>query len=258
MSSIIAGILIGMANLVPGISGGTVAVVLGVYEKLIKAIADLVRFRLNRDQFNFIIMVGAGILIALLLGSKLMSTALSKAAGFTYAAFFGLVLGTVPFLFKKLGRLEFAYILAGIVLFIFVENIRFSVKISSALLPLTGFVAAFAMVMPGLSGSLVMLIFGVYEKIINAVSVLNFSVLIPFGVGAVVGIIVCVFFMKYLFERFPSQTRNFVLGLVMASLLKIQPFDKQTFSWYGYLVLFCIIFVSFLFSVWFTKSAKQL
>lgn len=258
MREIASGILIGLANLVPGISGGTIAVVLGIYEKLIRTIAEMVKFRLNRKQFKFIMMLGIGLLSALLLGSKLMSLALDKATGFTYAAFFGLVLGTLPFLFKNLGKIKFGYIFVGIFLFVFVENIKFSFKVSGIFLPISGFVAAFAMVMPGLSGSLVMLILGVYEDIINAVSALNFAVLIPFGVGVVFGIVACTLFMKYLYERFPNQTKNFVFGLVVASLLKIQPFDKQILSWYGYFVLFSIIFFSFLFSLWFTKYARQL
>ncbi|HEY8540745.1 MAG TPA: DUF368 domain-containing protein [Pseudothermotoga sp.] len=258
MREVVSGILIGLANLVPGISGGTIAVVLGIYEKLIRTIADTVRFKLNKEQFRFIIMVGIGLLSALLMGSKLMSLALDKATGFTYAAFFGLVLGTIPFLFKSLGKIKFGYIFVGIFLFVFVENIKFSFKVSGIFLPIAGFVAAFAMVMPGLSGSLVMLIFGVYKDIINAVSALNFAVLIPFGVGVVFGIAACTLFMKYLYERFPNQTKNFVFGLVVASLLKIQPFDKQTFSFYGYFLLSGVILFSFLFSLWFTKYAKQL
>lgn len=258
MKNIISGMLIGVANLVPGISGGTIAVVLGVYEKLIKAIADLTRFKLNREQFKFIVMIGIGLISAILLGSKLMSIALDKATGFTYAMFFGLILGTIPFLYKNLGKVKLAYIFIGIILFLFVENSKFSFTISGIFLPFAGFAAAFAMVMPGLSGSLVMLIFGVYENIINAVSTLNFSVLIPFGIGVVFGIATCAMFMKYLYERFPDQTNNFVFGLVVASLLKIQPFDKQIFSWYGYILLFCIISTCFVLSLWFTKYTKKL
>lgn len=257
MKNIISGMLIGVANLVPGISGGTIAVVLGVYEKLIKVVADLSRFKLNREQFKFIVMIGIGLLSAILLGSKLMSIALDKATGFTYAMFFGLILGTIPFLYKNLGKVKLAYIFIGVILFLFVENSKFSFTISGIFLPFAGFAAAFAMVMPGLSGSLVMLIFGVYENIINAVSTLNFSVLIPFGIGVVFGIATCAVFMKYLYERFPNQTNNFVFGLVMASLLKIQPFGKQILSWYGYILLFCIMFICFTLSLWFTKHAKK-
>lgn len=258
MKNIISGALIGVANLVPGISGGTIAVVLGIYEKLVKAIADLTKFKLNKDQIKFIITVGMGLSIALLLGAKLMNLALDRATGFTYSAFFGLILGTIPFLFKNLGKVRFAYILVGIFLFLFVENIQFSFTVSGAFLPFAGFIAAFAMVMPGLSGSLVMLVFGVYETVVKAISTLNLPVLIPFGMGVVSGIAVCAVFMKYLYEKFPEPTKNFVFGLVAASLLKVQPFDKQVFTWYGYVLTFCIMSICFVVSLWFTKQTKRL
>lgn len=257
MKEIISGVLIGLANLIPGISGGTIAVVLGIYEKLVRSIADLAKLRPSREQFKFIILIGIGIVGALLLGSKLMSIALKQATGYTYAAFFGLVLGTLPFLFKKAGKLRLIYLFGGVVLLVFVENLKLSFKLSGVFLPLTGFVAAFAMIMPGLSGSLIMLIFGAYENVINAVSTLNFSILVPFGIGVVFGILVCALFMKYLYERFPDQTRSFVLGLVMASLIKIQPFNKQVFHWYGYVLLILVILLSFFLSLWFTKYTRE-
>lgn len=252
----ICGFLIGLANLVPGISGGTIAVVLGIYEKLIMAIVGILKLKFSKDQLKMVSFVGAGLAISIVLGSKFVNWSLNHAAGFTYAAFFGFVVGTVPFLAKQLGKIKIHYIVFGIIIFLFLEYSSISFNTSKFLFPVVGFISAFAMVIPGLSGSLVMLIFGVYNDVLSAVSSMKIDLLFLFGFGAIFGLIFASIFMKYLFEKFLVQTRNFIFGLVIASLLKIQPFDKQSFSLYGYLCVMVVIIITGLASFQLAKSSK--
>jgi len=121
--------------------------------------------------------VGAGLAISIVLGSKFVNWSLNHAAGFTYAAFFGFVVGTVPFLAKQLGKIKIHYIVFGIIIFLFLEYSSISFNTSKSLFPVVGFISAFAMVIPGLSGSLVMLIFGVYNDVLSAVSSMKIDLL---------------------------------------------------------------------------------
>lgn len=252
-----SGLLIGLANLVPGISGGTIAVVLGIYEELIKAIVATLKIKPTREQLRLLIYVGIGLVTAIFAGSKLIDISLKRASGITYAIFFGLILGTIPLLFRQLGKIKVLHLLIGIALFLFIEFSGISLDLSKAFISIAGFLAAFAMVMPGLSGSLVMLIFGVYEDVVKAVSEIEFSILIPFGVGVVFGMVVCAIFMKYLYERFPTQTKNMVFGLVLASLIKVQPFDKQSFTWHGYIVVVLLTITAAFVSYRLTKFSRN-
>jgi len=257
VKTILSGFLIGLANLIPGISGGTIAVVLGIYEKLIKAIVAAFKIKLTYEQLKLLLYVGVGVVAAIFAGSKLIDISLRKASGVTYAIFFGLILGTLPLLFKQLGKIKVLHLSIGIVLFIFIEFSGLSLDLSNEFVSVAGFLAAFAMVMPGLSGSLVMLILGVYEDVVEAVSEMKLNILIPFGIGMVFGIVVCAIFMKYLYEKFPTQTKNIVFGLVLASLIKIQPFDKQAFTGYGTIMVGFLTITAAFISYRLTRLSKD-
>ncbi len=228
MKTLLGGILIGFANLIPGVSGGTIAVVLGVYEKIINAIVSLMKLKISKDQVIFLIQLAAGIGVALLAGSKLMSYLLSFYPAVAYSAFCGLVLGTLPDFYKQIPKLRTIYVLIGVTVLLIVEFSKTAtLNLGKPALFIGGILAAIAMVLPGLSGSLVMLIFGIYENVLTALTTLQLSVLIPFGTGVILGIAIAITGMRYLLKNFRNQTYNLILGLLLASIIKIQPFDKQ-------------------------------
>ncbi|AEH51207.1 DUF368 domain-containing protein [Pseudothermotoga thermarum] len=256
MKTFLGGFLIGLANLVPGVSGGTIAVLLNLYEKIIDCLNSFLQLRFSKDSIFFLVKIAIGIGLALLVGSKLMSYLLVFYPAFAYSAFFGLVIGMLPRFYVQIPKLRIAYVLVGAFLLLIVEVFgNVTVNLGKASLFIGGIVAAIAMVLPGISGSLMMLIFGIYEKVIDALGSLELSVIIPFGIGVLVGIAIAAVGMKYLLSNFKNQTYNFIFGLLLASLIKIQPFGKQHLSILT--VLFVLVIMAVTTYLSFTLSKKQ-
>lgn len=252
MMNVVRGLIIGIANLVPGISGATMAVVLGIYEELIASISRFAKFRFNKKDFLLISTVGIGIIIAIFVGSTGMSLLLGKFPALAYSVFFGLVLGSIPKLYKGMKKFRPFYFAWGVFLMVGLELTARTVRFSGMYIVLSGLIAACAMILPGLSGSLVLLIFGIYDDVVGAVAKMELSIVVPFSVGVVAGIVLMAFVMDWLSEKFPQQTRNFTLGLIVASLLKIEPFTKESLNFVRLIVILStvviITYVSFEFS----------
>ena len=205
---IIKGIVIALANIIPGVSGGTLMITLGV--------------------LGF---------------SKLISYCLDKFPLATPLFFIGLILGGLPLLFRKgqvkdnikISNILIFLITFGIViLFTFLKSGDSVVTITTdfkgiALLFLVGMVAASSMIIPGISGSFMLMLLGYYKPIIDTVSNLtkfnslwdNLKILIPFGVGIIVGIVLVAKLIEYLLKRFEIKTYFGVIGFVLASIIAI-------------------------------------
>lgn len=252
MINVVKGLIIGIANLVPGISGATMAVVLGIYEELIASISKFAKFRFNKKDLLLIVTVGIGIVIAILIGSTGMNFFLGKFPALAYSVFFGLVLGSIPKLYKSMKKFRPLYFALGVFLMIGLELTARTVRFSGMYIVLSGLIAACAMILPGLSGSLVLLIFGIYDDVVGAVAKMEFSIVVPFSIGVVAGIVLMAFAMDWLSEKFPQQTRNFTFGLIVASLLKIEPFTKESLNFVRLIIILLIValvtYVSFEFS----------
>jgi len=228
--NVFRGFLIGLANLVPGVSGATMAIILGVYERLIDAVANFVKFRFKREQIAFIVALGIGILAAIFVGSAAMKQLLERSPAIAYAIFFGLVLGSIPKLRREISDLKLRHFAVGVSLMLIFELLVHTVRLSGAYVLLTGIIAACAMILPGLSGSLVLLILGVYDDILDALVNLELATVVPFGIGVILGIALMALLMDWLVEKFPNQTRSFTFGLVVASIIKLEPFTKQNMN----------------------------
>jgi len=228
--NVFRGFLIGLANLVPGVSGATMAIILGVYERLIDAVANFVKFRFKREQIAFIVALGIGILAAIFVGSAAMKQLLERSPAMAYAIFFGLVLGSIPKLRREISDLKLRHFAVGVSLMLIFELLVNTLRLSGAYVLLTGIIAACAMILPGLSGSLVLLILGVYDDILDALVNLELATVVPFGIGVILGIALMALLMDWLVEKFPNQTRSFTFGLVVASIIKLEPFTKQNMN----------------------------
>lgn len=226
MRYFISGFLIGLANLIPGVSGSTVAVLIGIYERLIGAISSFFSFKATRKDLFFLILVVIGAVAAVFAGSSGMKFLLQHHQFVTYAVFFGLIVGSLPSLFKRLRKVLIVPIFIGIVLVVVPQllNIEFSIERSPLLLGIGGAAAASAMVLPGLSGSLILLVLGFYDEVIAAISTVDLRVLVPFGIGVVVGIVLFVKLVDFALRRFKDWTNNFIVGLVVGSLYVVYPF----------------------------------
>ena len=259
---ILCGIVFGIANVIPGVSGGTMLVVFGIYDQLTEAISG-VRAIIKNIVFLLFLGIGAGVGI---LGFAALIKYLFENYGVqTNMYFIGLILGSVPMIFhmgtaeKKVRPLcLLPFILAmGLVIGLTVLNgymeandlipaaetvEGFSIFVTVKLL-ICAFVAAVAMIIPGLSGSFVMMLLGVYNTVINAIQIkaLNFYVIIPVAVGVVLGIILGAKLISTLIKKHKLMVYSAIMGLVIGSVYAILPsgfgFNLQT--GYGFV---CLLF----------------
>ena len=235
------GMLIGVANIIPGVSGGTLMITLGIYEQIIDVISHF--FHKFKKNLLFILPIGLGMVISVLLLSKVISTCLEKYPFPTTFFFIGLILGGIPLLWgkakfskKKFSNWFIFLITASIVLlFTFLNSGNNMVSFDNLgvgnyiMLFFVGMVASATMVIPGISGSFVLMLIGYYEPIVNTIKDLtNFSllshnlmILIPFGIGIIVGIVGVAKLIEFLLKKYPVKTYYGVLGFVMASLVAI-------------------------------------
>ena len=240
----IKGFIMGIANIIPGVSGGTLAIILGIYEDFIGALSHF--FKNFKKNLLFILPVGLGMLASIATMSNVIDYSLHK---FTLVMFFvGLVLGGIPLLLNKVkGKKDskvFANIIAfiitfSIVIFMAVAKLIFSTDfsisfahlsiISLILIFLVGILAAGTMVIPGVSGSLVLMLIGYYEPVIKTIKSLvhfdnvahNGLIILIFGLGIIVGIVGIARLFEYLFKKHETVTYYGVLGFIFASVIAI-------------------------------------
>lgn len=238
---ILKGMIIGVANIIPGVSGGTLMITLGLYEKVIDTISHF--FTNFKKNLKFIIPLGIGMVLSILLLSKLMKICLDNYPFPTALFFVGLILGGIPLLWNKAKAarykwtnwLVFIITFALVATFAFLNENSFMVDLNNLnmvgyiTLFIVGMISAATMVIPGISGSLVLMLLGYYEPIINTIKDLtNFSnlshnilILAPFGIGIIVGIVLVAKLIEFLLKRYPIKTYYGVLGFVLASLVAI-------------------------------------
>ncbi len=233
---ILYGMIIGVANIIPGVSGGTIAVVLKVYDTIIDAISGVTKN--FKKSVITLLPFGIGAGVGILLFSKIVEFCLEKFPTATNMAFVGLIIGSIPMIysstFKSKPKLStFLCFLAGfgtMLFMLFVTPDDSSATLiteltvaNATILFLSGVIAAATMIIPGISGSFVLLLIGVYSSILAAISALDIVLLIPFGIGVCVGILACAKIIEKLFSVFPAQTYSVILGLMFGSIFIILP-----------------------------------
>lgn len=249
LMDVIKGTLIGIANIIPGVSGGTMAVSLGIYDKLISSVSGIFKDWKKSLLTLLPIILGCG--IGIVAFTYAVEYLLSRHTFVTCMAFVGLILGGIPVLTASLkkelargsSKIGFSGILAFAILFcvaVFLPMLNADDEVlktfavtpgTMAALFLVGVIASATMVVPGVSGSLVMMILGYYYGIINTIKSFldalkvfdmaglasGFALLVPFGIGVLLGIFLIAKLITFLFEKFGVQTYCAILGLIIAS-----------------------------------------
>ena len=236
----IKGFMMGIANLIPGVSGGTLALTLGIYEDLIGAISHF--FKNIKKNLRFLIPLVIGLGISIVLGSKVITESLENYPFATTFFFIGLILGGLPLLCKKVKgtKKSASHLFLFLGTFIFILLLGFlqgtgevSLKgiglVGYLLLFGVGAIAAATMVIPGVSGSMVLMLLGYYNPVMDAIKefthfediVPNFLILVPFGIGVLVGIIGIAKLIEFLFQKYETKTYYGVLGFVFASIITL-------------------------------------
>ena len=244
---VIKGFIMGIANIIPGVSGGTLALTLGIYEDFIGAISHF--FRNIKKHVNFLLPIFVGILLSVITMSNVISTCFDQYPIPTTLFFMGLVIGGIPMLLKRVKNTKekkqvSSYVIA-LITFSIVMIMAFSEQIFGSglgnvsfsnmavfdyvILFFVGLIAAATMVIPGVSGSLVLMLLGYYLPIIGVLKELtkfenlgpNLLVAFVFGVGVLVGIVVISKVIEYLLEKFEAKTFFGVIGFILASIIAI-------------------------------------
>ena len=236
------GAVIGVANVIPGVSGGTMAVVMNVYDKLIGAVSRFRRDWKKNLLILFPIVLGAG--IGILLFSSLIKFLLDRYPMAVNFFFMGLIVGSIPMIFKKAtsGKFKPSYMIPFLLCLALMTGLAFlnvseDANSLTRVLTLTNFfqfffvsiLAAFSMILPGISGSMIMLLFGTYNSVIVAISELNIMLLIPVALGCLIGLLGGAKLVDILMTRFPQVTFWAILGLVIGSLFSV--FRESGFVW---------------------------
>ncbi|CAI9394081.1 MULTISPECIES: DUF368 domain-containing protein [Bacillaceae] len=231
------GFIMGISDLIPGVSGGTIAVILGIYDRLLDAISGFFSKRW-KEQLGFLIPLAVGMGTALLLLSRLIEFLLENYHEPTQFFFIGLIIGVIPLMLKQAQPkknfgsrhyiiLALAAILIASMAFLNPEKTTEPITSLSLLsvigLFFSGWLASMAMLLPGISGSFILLLLGVYSTAINALSTLNIPVILVIGLGAVVGFIGSSKGIKYSLSHFPHITYAIIIGLILGSLFVVFP-----------------------------------
>lgn len=243
LRSLAGGFLMGSADLVPGVSGGTIALVIGIYERLVRSIREAssalgTLARGDRDGFKthiaevewgFIVSLLAGIATAVIVLSAFIETQLDEHPTIMSAAFLGLVVGSVMVawgLLRERGRLSMAIaILAGVVVFVLLGSRSGSDIVEPGPLVLfgSGAIAICAMILPGISGSLILVLIGMYESVLEAVNDRDFGSIGFFLLGAVVGLALFSQILHWALQHHHDVVIAGLVGLMAGSLRILWP-----------------------------------
>ena len=238
----------GAADVVPGVSGGTMAFILGIYQRLLEAIRafDLTLLRMLaarrfRDAANhvdilFLIPLGAGILGAILFFTRVVSLPrmVREDPEQIYALFFGLIIGSIFVLLRGLGGLRWrdtACLVAGAVLGLLIVNlVPFETPVDSWFIFLSGALAICAMILPGISGSFILLLLRKYEHVFNGIGHFDFSIIVPFALGAATGLMLFSRILTWLLRHYYRVTISTIIGMLIGSLWLLWPFQARSYE----------------------------
>ncbi len=236
------GIVLGVSNVIPGVSGGTMAVVFGIYDKLISVITINVKKILSMWKFWFPLAIGVG--IGVLGFSSILVSLFENYPTPTNWFFIGLIAGSLPLIVGKIKTAcgeniqspplsVVATMLVALATMIVMDTMNSGMFSHSEVTELSfqlfmfllasGVLAAIAMIIPGISGSFLLLVIGSYTTIITAVSQLNVPLLIPVAIGIPLGLLSGAKLIRVLLDKVPAQTYGAILGLVAGSIVVIYP-----------------------------------
>jgi len=237
----------GAADVVPGVSGGTIAFISGIYEELLTSISAIKfsSIRLLRDKGfkvfwktingNFLVALLVGIFISILSLAKLISYLLENEPILVWSFFFGLVLASILFIGKQITKwsiLSVVLFIVGALIAYYITTLQPLVSENSSplFLFLAGAIAICAMILPGISGSFILVLLGAYKPVLDAIHDRDFKLLAILASGAIIGLLSFSKVLKWLFNHYKNLTLAVLTGFILGSLNKIWPW-KETLTW---------------------------
>lgn len=248
----IKGIAIGAGAILPGISSGVLCVIFGIYDKLVDSVLDF--FEDIKSNFRFLFPIIIGICIGVVLFGNILKAIFALYPIQTNFAFIGLILGCVPNLFKiansktgfRLHYLIYTAITFIVTIFLLVlENSFNSTNCTSTnvlFLILSGFIMSAGIVIPGISSTVLLMILGTYETYLNAISIVDLSILLPIGIGLIGGGFLFLKLTQYLIREYFCQTYYSIIGFVLGSLLILYPGFEFNFTGFTSIIIFVLCY----------------
>ena len=241
------GMAMGAADVVPGVSGGTIAFISGIYEELLNSISsfNLSLFSVLKNEGfkkvwkmvngRFLLALFIGIFISVLSLAKLIENLLENHPILIWSFFFGLVLASIIYIAKqiKIWNIKcYLYLIFGLIFAYYITTLNPVISQNSSpwFLFLAGMIAICAMILPGISGSFILVLLGAYKPILNAINTKDFFSIIIFMAGAILGLLTFSRVLKWLFSKYKNYTLALLIGFIAGSLNKIWPW-KETISW---------------------------
>ncbi|HCX25008.1 MAG: DUF368 domain-containing protein [Flammeovirgaceae bacterium] len=239
------GLAMGAANVIPGVSGGTIAFITGIYQRLIDALksfdlnalklllkGDFKVFSLKTDLY-FLVAIFAGIAISILSLAKVLEYAFVNYEVLTLAFFFGLIIASILGVGKQISSFNFSNVLALLIGVAIAGGIAFlppaEANDSFIYLTICGAVAICSMILPGLSGSYILLLMGNYVLVMQAIGDLSISILAPIAIGCVLGLVLFSRLLSFLFKSYKDFTISILTGFVAGSLAIIWPWKETQY-----------------------------
>lgn len=237
IQTFLKGLCVGGTMLVPGVSGGSMAMILGEYDRLVSSVSSFMKHKKESALFLGLFALGGAAGMVAFAGPLQRLIALFPLPMMYF--FIGAVAGGVPLMYRKarVSRISFssvAWLLAGVAIVLllnFLPTGMISVGNSLAersiggyaVMLAAGFIAAIALILPGISVSYMLLIMGIYDPVMSAIGGLHFGVLVPLGIGLVLGIILTTRLLEMLMDRYPGATYMMILGFVIGSIIYVFP-----------------------------------
>lgn len=268
ISDFFKGICIGAGAILPGISSGVLCVIFGIYDKLVESVLGI--FHDFKKNFFYLLPIFLGSTVGIILLGNILNLLLNSFTSPTKYAFIGLILGSIPMLIKQINsqnKFKLHYIFYTIIAFalgllavILEKYLSSSVFTASSyliedlysntipsffpivLLAIAGFFMSIGIVVPGVSSTLILMCFGVYNIYLEAVSTINLPVLIPIGFGVVLGGFIFLKIIKFLLSKYYMQTFYSIIGFTLGSVLVLYVPITFDFSGIISIILFLLCF----------------
>lgn len=235
MLNFFKGFIIGIGKIIPGVSGAMLATIMGVYDKALYYICN---FRKNiKESIKYLSPIAAGILLSIILFSKVISICLDKYYEITMFFFIGLVIGGLPFIINKKNKKDYSITIISFSIFFFLSifniNNNYTPQnnfIDIIIYILSGLLEAIGTIVPGVSSAALLMIVGTYDQIVYSIgNITNIKLIITFSISTIIFILLLMKIVEYLFRKYNNKMYSFVLGVLSSSiiLLIIQVFKNK-------------------------------
>lgn len=232
--NIIKGVFIGSGAILPGISSGVLCVIFGIYDKLLDSILNF--FKDIKKNFIFLCPIFIGAFIGVILFSNILEIILYKFPLQTKSIFIGLILGGVVLLIKDINKKNrfkirnFIYLIISLIIgivMVFLENkmpiLNCLENVNFIYLIISGFLMSAGIIIPGMSSTIILMLLGIYNVYLNSLSILYLPVLIPMGIGVIIGSLIFMKIIKFLLDNFYIETMYIIIGFTIGSIFVLFP-----------------------------------